>query len=201
MRWMQDDSEIDLFDCRTRTWFIEAATCTKDVIILVDSSGSMQGMRKHIASLTISSILDTFSNNDYINVMNYSMGTNYTVPCFEDMLVQATNENINTFKKAVQNLDPDNKSNSSIALEHAFALLEKYRTVERCGANMECNQMIMLVTDGIAGNLSTVFDMYNRINNTDGVSIPVRVFTYLIGVEVLNVNEIMWAACTNRGKE
>ncbi|XP_065166775.1 voltage-dependent calcium channel subunit alpha-2/delta-3-like [Atheta coriaria] len=199
MRWMQDDSEIDLFDCRTRTWFIEAATCTKDVIILVDSSGSMQGMRKHIASLTISSILDTFSNNDYINVMNYSMGTNYTVPCFEDMLVQATNENINTFKKAVQNLDPDNKSNSSIALEHAFALLEKYRTVERCGANMECNQMIMLVTDGIAGNLSTVFDMYNRINNTDGVSIPVRVFTYLIGVEVLNVNEIMWAACTNRG--
>ena len=87
-------------------------------------------MRKHIASLTVYSILDTFSNNDYVNVMNYSTHLNYTVPCFKNMLVQATRENIETFKNAVNRLDPADKSNAGEALIESFKLLAKVNYFE-----------------------------------------------------------------------
>lgn len=60
-----------------------------------------------------------------------------------------------------------------------------------------CNQAIMVITDGITKNLSDVIMKYNHLNG--GSNIPVRLFTYLIGEEVTNINEILWIACHNRG--
>ncbi|VEN50274.1 unnamed protein product, partial [Callosobruchus maculatus] len=190
------DKRLLLFDCRVRTWFIEAATCTKDVIILMDNSGSMDGMGHHIGSLTAFNILDTFSNNDYVNVLNYSSKTNYTIPCFQDMLVQATKENINVFKDAISALEPEGKTNLAQALEVAFDLLAKYRHKRGCEEDSSsCNQAIMVITDDVNGNLTDAVYKYNRF----GSNIPVRIFTYLIGKEVSNVAEGKWLSCANRG--
>jgi voltage-dependent calcium channel alpha-2/delta-4 len=85
MKWKQ---EIDLFDCRNRFWYIEAATCSKDIVILMDNSGSMTGYRNTIARLTVNNILDTLNNNDFVNVYNYSNRADEAVPCFKHKLIQ-----------------------------------------------------------------------------------------------------------------
>lgn len=125
MQWKAEEDEIDTYDCRTRPWFIEAATCTKDMIILMDNSGSMTGMRNTIAKLVVNSILETVGNNDYINVLNFNWTAEPILPCFNDTLVPATLENIKLFQEAVKNITPDGNSSFPNAFETAFNLLEK----------------------------------------------------------------------------
>ncbi|XP_030376767.1 voltage-dependent calcium channel subunit alpha-2/delta-3 [Scaptodrosophila lebanonensis] len=193
--------DADTYDCRKRSWYIETATCSKDIVILMDHSGSMTGFRSHVAKFTIRSILDTFSNNDFFNIYSYSASVEDIIPCFSDALVQATPENINVFNDAIANLpDPEGYANVTLAYEKAFQLLRKYYVQRRCNETSTCNQAIMLVTDGVAGNTTDVFEKYNWGNGENGTSnMNVRVFTYLLGKEVTKVREIQWMACLNRG--
>ncbi|XP_050666417.1 voltage-dependent calcium channel subunit alpha-2/delta-3 isoform X8 [Leptidea sinapis] len=191
MKWKADP--VDIYDCRTRAWYMEAAASPKDVVILVDRSGSMTGQRRDIAKHVVTNILDTLGNNDFVNVMTFANTVEEIVPCFEDSLVQATLGNIREFKLALDNFDTMEIANFSAALTRAFDLLEIYRN-NSGGAN--CNQAIMLVTDGVPYNYKELFERYNWKYDT-----PVRVFTYLIGreVKVADVREVKWMACANKG--
>lgn len=73
MNWYMDP--VDLFDCRTRSWYIEAATSPKDVLILMDTSGSMTGIRREIARHVMNNILDTLGNNDFVNIITFANET------------------------------------------------------------------------------------------------------------------------------
>lgn len=86
MYWPNE--KVDLYDCRMRPWYVEAAASPKDILILVDNSGSMMGQSKIIARHVINTLLDTLSVNDYVNVLVFSNVTNEVVPCFEGLLVQ-----------------------------------------------------------------------------------------------------------------
>ncbi|CAH0695393.1 unnamed protein product [Spodoptera exigua] len=189
LKWRADP--VDIYDCRTRAWYMEAAASPKDVIILVDRSGSMTGQRRDIAKHVVTNILDTLGNNDFVNVMTFADTVEEIVPCFEDSLVQATLGNLRELKLAMDNFETQEIANFSAALTRAFELLEIYRN-NSGGAN--CNQAIMLVTDGVPYNYKEIFEKYNWKYDT-----PVRVFTYLIGREVADVREVKWMACANRG--
>ena len=51
----------------------------------------------------------------------------------------------------------------------------------------------MLVTDGVPYTYETIFQEYNQPHK------PVRVFTYLIGREISDLEAAKWMACENKG--
>lgn len=64
-----DNEELDLFDCRVQNWYIRATSSPRDVIILIDASGSMTGLKRSIAIQTVETILDTLSDDDFVQII------------------------------------------------------------------------------------------------------------------------------------
>lgn len=70
--WDSGLSQVDLFDARRRPWFIQGATSPKNIVILIDASGSMHGVPMRIAKLSAQNLIDTFGDNDFFNVVYVS---------------------------------------------------------------------------------------------------------------------------------
>merc|ERR1711892_1294177 len=195
MKWLMYEDDPDMYDARMRDWYIKSAASPKDIVILLDKSGSMTGLRKEIAKHVVLNIMETLGEDDFVTVLTFSDETRPLVDCFTDEngepeLVQATTENIAEFTEAVNNIETMEIANFTSALTEAFALLERYRT-KKIGT--ESNQAIMLVTDGVPYTYETTFQEYNQPHK------PVRVFTYLIGREISDLEAAKWMACENKG--
>ena len=105
----------------------------QDIVILLDTSGSMTGLRKEIAKHVVINIMETLGEDDFVTVLTFSHETKPLVECFTDSdgeaeLVQATNENIAEFTEAINNIETMEIANFTSALTAAFTLLERYRT-------------------------------------------------------------------------
>lgn len=182
---------LDFFDSRVRPWYIQAAVHPKDIVILLDVSGSMTGQRREIARNVVLNILDSLNDDDFINVLKFSTEVDGISECFgNSTLVSAIKPNIREFKERLEGMNTSEIANFTLALTHAFELLNSIHHQKK-GAS--CNQAIMLVTDGAPDTFQSVFEQYNWPR------IPIRVFTYLVGKEVTETREVNWMACHNRG--
>lgn len=101
------------------------------MVILVDRSGSMTGMRREIARHVVHNILDTLGNNDYVNIFTFSNTTDPLVECFDDILVQANLANVRLLKESMTEFRTEQIANFSLALTNAFELLQEYRLKKR----------------------------------------------------------------------
>ena len=118
--------KIDLYDCRRRLWYNQAINSPKDVVILMDMSGSMTGAHFKISKLIVQSLLDTLQQDDFFNVLYFNQETGFLIDCLNDTLAQATSYNKNQFKQAVTRLQsPKSVANFPTALKKAFRLINK----------------------------------------------------------------------------
>uniref|UniRef100_A0AAX7UCY9 VWFA domain-containing protein n=1 Tax=Astatotilapia calliptera TaxID=8154 RepID=A0AAX7UCY9_ASTCA len=190
IKWTPDSNGVVAFDCRNRNWYIQAATSPKDIIIMVDISGSMKGLKMTIAKHTINTILDTLGENDFVNVIAYTDYVRYVEPCFRGTLVQADLDNREHFKVLVEELHVKGEAKIKNAMKESFKILNEARAN---GQGSMCNQAIMLITDGAMEDFQSVFEEFNWPERR------VRVFTYLIGREMTFAQNTKWIACNNKG--
>uniref|UniRef100_A0A3B4ZJP0 Calcium voltage-gated channel auxiliary subunit alpha2delta 4 n=1 Tax=Stegastes partitus TaxID=144197 RepID=A0A3B4ZJP0_9TELE len=189
IKWTPDSNGVAAFDCRNRNWYIQAATSPKDIIIMVDISGSMKGLKMTIAKHTINTILDTLGENDFVNVIAYTDYVRYVEPCFKGTLVQADLDNREHFKLLVEELHVKGEAKIKNAMKESFKILNEVAN----GQGSMCNQAIMLITDGAMEDFESVFEEFNWPDRR------VRVFTYLIGREMTFAQNTKWIACNNKG--
>uniref|UniRef100_A0A452V2D0 Calcium voltage-gated channel auxiliary subunit alpha2delta 3 n=1 Tax=Ursus maritimus TaxID=29073 RepID=A0A452V2D0_URSMA len=190
IKWEPDENGVIAFDCRNRKWYIQAATSPKDVVILVDVSGSMKGLRLTIAKQTVSSILDTLGDDDFFNIIAYNEELHYVEPCLNGTLVQADRTNKEHFREHLDKLFAKGIGMLDIALNEAFNILSDFN---HTGQGSICSQAIMLITDGAVDTYDTIFAKYNWPER------KVRIFTYLIGREAAFADNLKWMACANKG--
>lgn len=162
-------------------------------MVLMDSSGSMRGERTIIGLNVLINILETLTENDYVSIVRFNDKIHQIDDCFKTDFVQANKRNVAKFKTRILELGHEEMlelseevANYTTNIEAAFNLLKK----EKNGSN--CNKIMMLVTDGDLDNLDSLFKKLNNDSN-------IRVFTFLVGQEVMSSPNTESIACKNHG--
>ncbi|KAG7260720.1 hypothetical protein CRUP_029476 [Coryphaenoides rupestris] len=123
--WRAPD-KIDLYDVRRRPWYIQGASSPKDMVILVDVSGSVSGLTLKLIKSSVMDMLDTLSDDDYVNVARFNEKAEAVVPCFTH-LVQANIRNKKIFKDAVQQMQAKGTTDYKSGFHFAFNQLLNVR--------------------------------------------------------------------------
>ncbi|KPP70187.1 voltage-dependent calcium channel subunit alpha-2/delta-2-like [Scleropages formosus] len=191
-------------------WYIQGASSPKDMVIIVDvvslrrshrwlrcvskphfslpRSGSVSGLTLKLMKTSVMEMLDTLSDDDYVNVASFNQMAKAVVPCFNN-LVQANVRNKKIFKEAVQHMTAKGTTDYKSGFHFAFQQLLNDSNVPRAN----CNKMIMMFTDGGEDRAQDIFEKYNWPNKT------VRVFTFSVGQHNYDVTPLQWIACANKG--
>uniref|UniRef100_A0A8C4LZW1 Calcium voltage-gated channel auxiliary subunit alpha2delta 2 n=1 Tax=Equus asinus asinus TaxID=83772 RepID=A0A8C4LZW1_EQUAS len=165
--------------------YIQGASSPKDMVIIVDVSGSVSGLTLKLMKTSVCEMLDTLSDDDYVNVASFNEKAQ-PVSCFTH-LVQANVRNKKVFKEAVQGMVAKGTTGYKAGFEYAFDQLQNSNITR---AN--CNKMIMMFTDGGEDRVQDVFEKYNCPKQ-------VRVFTFSVGQHNYDVTPLQWMACANKG--
>ncbi|XP_059181432.1 voltage-dependent calcium channel subunit alpha-2/delta-1a [Centropristis striata] len=178
-------NKIDLYDVRRRPWYIQGAASPKDMLILVDASGSVSGLTLKLIKQSVSNMLETLSDDDFVNVVYFNDKATYAA-CFEN-LVQANVRNKRLLKDAVQSITAKGITNYRGGFEMAFQQLAQLNV-----SRANCNKIIMLFTDGGEERAEEIFEKYNPNQ-------AVRIFTFSVGQHNYDKGPIQWMACNNKG--
>ena len=74
-----DNGSCTDYDPRFRPWYVSGTSSAKNIILIIDTSGSMSGSRLTIAKSAAKAVVGTFSNSDFVGVLEFDSSSNTLV--------------------------------------------------------------------------------------------------------------------------
>ena len=184
MQWPGVEWCTDTYDPRYRPWYAAAAAGPKDVVVVVDVSGSMTGSRIGMARDAAKAVLDTLTEADYASIIVFSSRAD----AYSTTLVQATEANKKLMESWIS-------SNVLAGGGTDFnAALSKAKEVLNNGGGTGCNKAILFMSDGQPKEAPDT-DALTR--DLDAIG-NVRLMTYALG-DGAQADVLKSMACENGG--
>lgn len=180
------------YDPRLRGWYVGSSSGPKDVVIVLDKSGSMSAYgRAAKARDAAVSVLSTLSSEDFVQIVTFN-GASTQLECLGRRLVRATPVNVAKLTEFVraQMASVSGGTNFEAGFAHAFDLLE---ATDRLGNGSNCHRAILFLTDGDAADPTETVVRRNAAGE-----LGVRVFSFTIG-EQANDAAALSVACATGG--
>ena len=190
-------------DPRYRGWYASAASGPKDVVIVIDTSGSMQSNNRIARAKEAASwVVNTLTSSDYASVVRFSTSAS----TWSSTLMPMTAENKASMKRWINELSAFGTTNMERAMDLTFDILEASSSVS--SSNCQDNRNIVFMTDGdqtdgdvlshtTSRNGGLTYDSQTNLDSFDSVGIA-RVHAFAVG-DYANTVVTKSLACQNAG--
>ncbi|KAG7300325.1 hypothetical protein JYU34_015914 [Plutella xylostella] len=185
----------DVFDCRLRPWYVSASGAPRDVLILLDASGSMHDSSNKVsAEKFIMALLSALTDDDQVNILRFNVEVESPIDCFNDKLVPANHINSDAMMAAMKGYKMKNLTDMNLVFRASVRMLQAQKDIP--GRPESCQQAIVLLTDEMYANYSDLLQSLDP----DG---RIRLFTlWLHDINGLRGDTDLygeWASCLRDG--
>jgi uncharacterized protein YegL len=171
------------YDCRLRKWYVGGSSGPKNIVLVLDTSKSMEGEPLRILIEAAKRVVNTLSVADRVAIISF--GTEAHLIGDGSLLYEANKENVGLILDHIIGLRADGLTNFYEAFQTAFSVLEDS---EGAGKAVDCNSGILFFTDGElnTGDPSithqTVLNLVEtKLAERKNISHPTLLMTYVVG--------------------
>ena len=171
--------------------YAAAASGPKDVVLVIDTSGSMAGDLNNMAKQAAKMVIDTLTAVDYVTIVKYSSAAQ----AYSSTLVEATDANRDLLKAWIDdNIDASGTTNFRAAFEKAW------QVVDATTASSNCNRIMLFLSDGshTVGSDWAPYDSQDVGATAKSYSPPMYLLTYGLG-EGAKADDLKAIACAGNG--
>ena len=194
----RQSEDCSWYDPRKRKWFVAASSGPKDVIVVLDASGSMSfglppNTRMELAKSAAKEVLSRLTIADYFTVVRFSKTAENLMESISDRsgnangggLVRGTEENILLASDIIDGIQPDGSTNFIGAFDTVLQAIQDAANRESTSG---CNTAVLFLTDGTMDkckprNACSEADHEANLFSTvtDVAATGAKVFTYSLG--------------------
>ena len=183
----------DLYDARMEPWYLQGLAAPKHLLILIDTSGSTQGMIMRLIKVAATSLVNMLADWDRVSVATFSEAVSW--PSCAHRFLPATPLNKQLLSEAIDELTSKGQAQLEPALRFAldqFIDLDNVSSTNYDGYDT-CNKLVAILTDG-----DETFDPDDFVDHYRNSS--VRIFVYGIGSTITGSDSLESLATKTNGE-